>query len=122
MKPIAILFLFAVSGCYLQSAKDNAALDPEQVEQIVVGKTTIGEAFALLGSPRRSVRLLEHEAYVFEQTAEKQSGLLAILLVTRRVDRGDDSVTLIVDRGGIVRAVGSHFHADEPSFGTPWGD
>jgi len=122
LRPLLVLAMPILVGCFLQKTQDNVVVDREVIKGIVVGKTTIGEAFELLGSPIRAIKLLEHEAYVFEHSVEKRSGLFALILITQRVERGSDAVTVIVDREGIVRAVGSRFSSERPRFGTPWGE
>ena len=117
---ILTLLVLLLAGCYFQKTKDDVGLTPDPLDSIVVGRTTRAEALQLLGPPTRIVKLLESEAYVYEHTVEKRTGMSIIIFTTHRIDKQRDAVTLIIDKGGIVQAVGSRFTRDEARFGMPW--
>lgn len=117
-----LLLGLLLPGCYFQKRKENSYWKQEQVASIQVGKTTKAEVLEALGPPKKIIKLHEAEAYVFEHVVEKRTGFFAVLLVTQRIDQQRDAVTVIVDKSGLVSAVGSRFDAEKASFGSPWGD
>jgi len=124
MKKILLILplLLLSTGCYFQKNKDDSYWRPEVVAKIEVGTTTKAQVLELLGPPRKIIKLHDSEAFVFEHVIEKRTGLFAIILITQRIDKQRDAVTVIIDRKGVVTAVGSRFQAEEASFGSPWGD
>lgn len=115
--PVALL-----SGCYLSKTKDDLPWTPEDVSKIQVGKTTKAEMLALLGPPREIVKLLDSEAFRYYHSIEKETGVFALVLNTRRTDQQFDAITVIVNREGTVTGIGSRFDAEEASYGFPWND
>lgn len=124
MKRILLILplLMLSTGCYFQKNKDDTYWKPEVVAKIEVGTTTKAQVLELLGPPRKIIKLHDTEAFVFEHVIEKRTGLFVLILTTHRVDKQRDAVTVIIDRKGVVTAVGSRFNADDASFGSPWGD
>jgi outer membrane protein assembly factor BamE (lipoprotein component of BamABCDE complex) len=112
--------LFALNGCYFGKKLDDRPWPAEVVSRIEVGKTTKAEVLKLLGPPKQIIRLLESEAYMYVASAEKNSGLVLIVLNMSRSDRQYDAVTVIINRQDVVTAVGSRFSADEAEYGLPW--
>ena len=112
--------LAVLNGCYLSKKRDDRPWPAEVVAKIEVGKTTKADVLRLLGPPKQVVRLLESEAYMYIASAEKNSGLVLLVLNLSRSDRQYDAVTVIINRQDIVTAVGSRFSADEAEYGLPW--
>jgi hypothetical protein len=112
--------LFTLSGCYFGVKLDDRPWPADVVSRIEVGKTTKAEVLKLLGPPKQIIRLLESEAYMYIASAEKNSGLVLIVLNMSRSDRQYDAVTVIINRQDVVTAVGSRFSADEAEYGLPW--
>lgn len=111
-----------LSGCYLSKAIDDSSWDPELLKKIEVGKTTKSDLLQHLGPPKQIVRLLDSEAYMYTHSVEKETGAFMFVVNTQRNDKQFDAITVIVDRQGVVSAVGSRFAADNASYGMPWGD
>jgi outer membrane protein assembly factor BamE (lipoprotein component of BamABCDE complex) len=122
MTRLAAVLPLLLCGCLLTKSKDDFPLAPEDVARIEVGKTTKAEILQILGPPKQIVRLLDSEAFVYQHTIQKSTGLYLAILNLQRADKQHDAVTVIVDRKGVVTAVGSRFLSDRARYATPWAD
>ena len=122
MKILALALPVVLAGCLVTKTKDDLHIQPEAVAKIEVGKTTKAELLEALGPPREIIRLLDSEAFVWRHTVSKGAGFFLLLLNLQRSDTQHDAVTVIVDRAGIVRAVGAKYDAERARYTSPWGD
>jgi len=117
-----IAMLLLIPGCFVAKSVDDTTWDPATVAKIKVGTSTRADVFELLGPPTQVVELLDSDAYVYKHTIVKTTGFSVILFTAIRADQQGDGVTVIVDRDGIVRAVGSKYNAERAIHGPPWAD
>jgi hypothetical protein len=110
-----------IGGCFMGKSKDASPLETNAAQQITVGSTTKAEVLDRLGPPNKILKLHESEAMVYEHVVTKNSALFLFIVTLYRTDRQKDAVTVIIDKEGIVSAVGAKAEADEASFGSPWG-
>ena len=118
--PLFVLLL--LSGCFASRSVNDKTWDPELSGQLVVGTSTREDVLKVMGPPKEVVELLDSDAYIYEHTVMKQSGLFLLILNMSRDEAQYDRVTVIVDRSGIVQAVGQRFLADTAEYGLPFGD
>jgi outer membrane protein assembly factor BamE (lipoprotein component of BamABCDE complex) len=117
---IAVLLL--LPGCFVAKSIDDTTWDPATVAQLKVGTSTRADVLRLLGAPNQVVELLDSDAYVYRHAIGKVTGFTVILFTAIRSDEQRDGITVIVDRSGIVRAVGSRYNAERAIHGAPWAD
>ncbi len=115
-----VLLPLCLGGCLWADAIDGSSWSRETVAKIEVGKTTRAQVLEWLGPPRQLLRLTEGEALVYSCSLEKSTGFSIIVASTWRNDKQYDAVTVIVNRDGIVTAVGSRFDRDKSAHGMPW--
>lgn len=117
-----LLALTLLSGCFAGKVKDESPWDLSKASELAVGTSTRADVLSTLGAPTSVVRLWRGEAYVYQHAISKRSGLWLLVLAFFREDTQRDAVTVIVDEGGTVQAVGTRQNAEKSAYGTPWGD
>ena len=123
MGRLALLYaLLLLPGCFVSKDLQERTWDASAVEKLEVGKSTRADVLRLVGAPTEVIKLLDSDAYVYEHTVTKTTGMFLILFNTNRQDRQFDRVTVIVDRKGTVVAVGTRWAADRAVYGLPWTD
>ena len=120
MRWVMLALPLALGGCLYADAIDGSSWSRETVAKIEVGKTTRAQVLEMLGPPRHILRLTEGEALVYTCSIEKSTGFSLIIVSTWRNDKQYDGVTVLVNRDGLVTAVGSRFDMDRASHGLPW--
>lgn len=118
----AALVLLLSTGCFLSKTKEDVPWNQEEVAMIEAGTTTKAELLQLLGPPTEIIRLLNTDAFIWRRHIEKNTGTFLLLINMERSDRQFDAITAIVNKDGIVEAIGSRFSSDQSSYGLPWGD
>ena len=114
-------------GCVLSQTTDGTRLSDEQVDQIVVGRSTRADVSRILGAPDRIIYAnLEHDpllerAYQYKRNMRKTTYFTIILFSASRADSNIDNVIVFFDDEGLVEEVSSRLDMDEPRYGTPWG-
>ena len=117
---ITLLFARALlAGCLWADAVDGSSWPRETVAKIQVGKSTRADVLEWLGPPRHIIRLVEGEALVYECSKEKSTGFSLVIVSTWRNDKQYDGVTVLVNRDGVVTAVGAKWEQDKASHGLP---
>ena len=120
MRKLVLLLPLSLGGCLWADAIDGSSWSRQNVSNIEVGKTTRAQVLEWLGPPRQIVRLTEGEALVYTCSIEKSTGFSLIIVSTWRNDKQYDGVTVLVNRDGIVTAVGARWDMDRAKHGMPW--
>ena len=119
---MALLLAAMLAGCFTGRTKRELPPSAEKAAQIQVGTTTAAEVLTQLGAPSQIIKLWKSEAYVYDHSVTKSSGLFLLLIITSRRDTQHDRVTVVFDEQGVVKGVGSRFESEEAAFGSPWSE
>ena len=117
------LLIIAVwlSGCVvIGRGKDFRPFDEKALTQIKPGETTATEVTQLFGAPTQIVRLSNGNAYVYERTLSKATGLWLILFTMVNYDTQHDRMVFFINRNDVVTHYGSSFQAETASYGMPF--
>ncbi len=120
---IVILALAAVvfSGCAVFGrGKDHKPFDPAALQQVKPGVTTAAEVTRLFGPPNRIVKLSNGNAYTYERSVDKTTGLWLVVLTFANWDKQFDRVVFFLDRQDVVTHYGSSFQAESAEYGMPF--
>jgi predicted component of type VI protein secretion system len=120
---IMILALAAIvlSGCAVFGrGKDHKPFDPDALQQVKPGVTTAAEVTRLFGPPNRIVKLANGNAYTYERSVDKTTGLWLVVLTFANWDKQFDRVVFFIDRQDVVTHYGSSFQAESAEYGMPF--
>jgi hypothetical protein len=144
MRSVFVLVLAAISfgpGCVLMKRQDRLPLDPQSIEKVKPGETTIAETAVLLGSPNEIIWsngvatpiqlengagvintfLAQGEdvyprAYHYRYLLYKMSGFTVIVFSVVNYDTKYDDLYVFFDEEGVVTHVGASLDSNEASY------
>lgn len=115
---ILIIFL---SGCaVIGRGKDFRPFDEQVLTQIKPGQTTATEVTKLFGAPSQIVRLSNGNAYVYNRSLSKATGIYLVLVTLVNYDTQHDRIVFFVNKNDVVTHYGSSFKTDTAAYGTPF--
>jgi hypothetical protein len=118
---IFFLIISCASGCAVFGrGKDFRAFDENALKQVIPGKTTAPEVTKLFGPPSQVVRLSNGNAYVYERSVNKATGLWLVILAFGNFDTQYDRIVFFITRDDIVSHYGSSFKTEKASYAMPF--
>jgi hypothetical protein len=118
-----ILALAAIvfSGCAVfGKGKDFKPFDQAALQQVTPGTTTAADVTRLFGPPVKIVKLSNGNAYMYERSTEKLTGLWLVVVTFANWDTQHDRVVFFLNGQDVVTHVGSSFTAEAASYGLPF--
>ncbi|MBW2280363.1 MAG: hypothetical protein JRG76_10330 [Deltaproteobacteria bacterium] len=114
-----LVFGSACSFTYTEVGK--AVPDPSGLE---IGVSTAGDVLAELGPPRVVRKQFDGELFTYRRLERKDRSLTILPIFVRLLyvgsgERRRDDVTLLFDRDGVLRAIGTRLESEEPEEGKP---
>ena len=118
---ILALATIVFSGCAVfGKGKDFKPFDQAALQQVTPGATTAAEVTRLFGPPARIVKLSNGNAYMYERSTEKLTGLWLVVVTFANWDTQHDRVVFFINNQDVVTHVGSSFTAEAASYGMPF--
>ncbi len=118
---IFLLLLSCGSGCAVFGRnKDFKPFDENALTQVIPGKTTATEVTKLFGAPSQIVRLSNGNAYVYERSLNKVTGLWLVILFFGNMDIQYDRIVFFITDDDIVSHYGCSFKTDKASYAMPF--
>ena len=109
------------SGCAVfGKGKDFKPFDPAALQQVTPGATTAADVTRLFGPPAKIVKLSNGNAYMYERSTEKLTGLWLVVVTFANWDTQHDRVVFFLNGQDVVTHVGSSFTAEAASYGMPF--
>jgi hypothetical protein len=119
-----IVILLAVScgsGCAVFGrGKDFRPFDESALTQVTPGKTTATEVTNLFGAPSQIVRLSNGNAYVYERSVDKVTGLWLVILTFGNFDTQYDRIVFFTTNDDVVSHYGSSFKSETATYELPF--
>jgi hypothetical protein len=126
MKPLRIAMLMMVilaigSGCaVIGRGKDFRPLEEKALAQITPGKTTAADVMRLFGPPSQIVKLSNGNAYIYNRSLSKATGLWFVVVTFANYDTQHDRIVFFMNNSDLVTHYGSSFQSDTSSYGLPF--
>lgn len=126
MKKTCFVFsiLLAASVCtgcaVFGRGKDFVPFDENALKQVVPGKTGAIEVTQLFGPPNKIVKLSNGNAYVYERSVNKATGLWLVVLTFGNWEKQYDRIAFFINKDDVVTHVGSSFSAETASYAMPF--
>jgi predicted small secreted protein len=119
---ISILLVASVfAGCAVFGrGKDFKPFDENALKQVTTGKTSASEVTRLFGPPNKIVKLSNGNAYVYERSIEKATGLWLVILTFGNWDKQYDRIVFFINTDDVVTHFGSSFNAETASHAMPF--
>jgi hypothetical protein len=119
---IGILLMASIcTGCAVFGrGKNFVPFDENALKQVTTGKTSASEVTRLFGPPNKIVKLSNGNAYVYERSVEKGTGLWLVVLTFANFDTQYDRIVFFTNNDDVVTHFGSSFNAEAASYGMPF--
>ena len=121
---VAIIVLSMISlyaGCAMfGKSKEYQPLDVSHLDNLQAGKTTASEVLEIFGSPSQVVKLSNGNAYIYERSVSKGTGIWLVILSFGNYETQHDRVVFFFDNGDILTHYGVSMNAGEASYGLPF--
>jgi hypothetical protein len=121
---VGIVFLIAImflSGCaVIGRGKDFRPFDEQVLVQVIPGQTTAAEITKLFGAPSQIVKLSNGNAYVYNRTLSKATGIWLVLVTMANYDIQHDRIVFFINQKDVVTHYGSSFRSETAAYGTPF--
>jgi len=119
---ISMLLVAAICcGCAVFGrGKNFVPFDENALKQVTPGKTGASEVTQLFGPPNRIVKLSNGNAYVYERSLGKGTGLWLVVLTFVNYDTQFDRIVFFINNDGVVTHFGSSFNSEKASYAMPF--
>jgi hypothetical protein len=116
-----LLAVWICTGCAIFGrGKEFKPFDENSLKEVTAGKTTAAEVTRLFGPPNQIVRLSNGNAYLYERSIQKATGLWLVLLSFGNWDRQYDRMVFFINNDDLVTHIGCSFKAETASYGMPF--
>jgi hypothetical protein len=119
---ISILLAASIgSGCAVFGrGKDFKPFDENSLKQVTAGSTTAADVTRLFGPPNKIVKLSNGNAYLYERSIDKATGLWLVVLTFGNWDKQYDRIAFFINNEDTVTHIGSSFNAETASYAMPF--
>lgn len=118
---MVMLFLGSLAGCaVIGRNKDFRPIEENRLAQVTPGKTTAADLMQLFGPPSQIVRLSHGNAYIYNHSLGKATGLWLIFVTFANYDKQHDRIVFFLNNQDLVTHYGSSFKAETSAHGMPF--
>ncbi|MBA4396710.1 MAG: hypothetical protein C0394_04920 [Syntrophus sp. (in: bacteria)] len=118
---LVMVILSMGSGCaVIGRGKDFRPLEEKTLGQVTPGKTTAADVMRLFGPPSQIVKLTNGNAYIYNRSLSKATGLWFVLVTFANYDTQHDRIVFFLNNQDLVTHYGSSFKSDTSSHGLPF--
>jgi len=94
--------------------------DENALKQVTARKTSASEVTRLFGPPNKIVKLSNGNAYVYERSVEKFTGLWLVVLSFGNFETQYDRIVFFINNDDVVTHFGSSFNSETASYAMPF--
>ena len=118
----SILLIASIfTGCAVFGrSKDFVPFDENVLKQVTTGTTSASEVTRLFGPPNKIVKLSNGNAYMYERSVKKATGLWLVLISFANLDTQYDRIVFFINNNDIVTHYGSSFNSEAASYALPF--
>ncbi len=118
---IILVWISSILGCGVMGRSKNfRPFEENTLTQVTPGKTTASEVTQLFGAPSQIVKLANGNAYVYERSLSKGTGLWLVLITFANYDTQYDRIVFFIDKENIVTHYGSTFKMGTAAYEMPF--
>jgi hypothetical protein len=109
------------AGCAMfGKSKEHHGFDARWLDQCTAGTTTAADVVKLFGAPSNMVELSNGNAYVYERSVSKGTGIWLIILSFGNYETQYDRVVFFFNNEDILTHYGLSMSAGDSSYGLPF--
>lgn len=120
----AILILSMLSVCVscamFGKSTEYHGFDARLLDSVTPGTTTAAEVLEVFGAPSRMMKLSNGNAYVYERSFSKGTGIWLVVLSFGNYETQYDRVVFFFDNEDILTHYGLSMNAGDASYGLPF--
>jgi len=120
----AIVILSMISVCVscamFGKSKEYHGFDASWLERFTPGTTTAAEVLEVFGAPSHMVKLSNGNAYVYERSVSKGTGIWLVVLSFGNYETQYDRIVFFFDNEDILTHYGLSMNAGDSSYGFPF--
>jgi len=118
---LVMVILSMGSGCaVIGRGKDFRPIEEKTLAKVTPGKTTAADVMRLFGPPSQIVKLTNGNAYIYNRSLSKATGLWFVLVTFANYDTQHDRIVFFLNNQDLVTHYGSSFKSDTSSHGLPF--
>ena len=118
---ILLLVVFVAAGCaVIGRGRDFRPIEENTLSQVTPGKTTAADVVKLFGPPTQIVKLSNGNAYVYDRSLSKATGMWLVLVTFANYDTQYDRIVFFININDIVTHYGSSFKSNAAAYGMPF--
>jgi len=114
------VMLLCVSCAMFGKNKEHHGFDARWLDQCNPGTTTAANVLELFGAPSNMVELSNGNAYVYERSISKGTGIWLVLVSFGNYETQYDRVVFFFDNKDILTHYGLSMHSGDSSYGFPF--
>jgi hypothetical protein len=118
---VALSVMILCVGCAMfAKSKEYHGFDAKKLNDVETGMTTAGDIVSAFGAPTNIVKLSNGNAYVYERSISKGTGIWLILLSLGNYETQYDRAVFFFDHKDILTHYGLSMHSGDSSYGFPF--
>ena len=118
---ILLLVVSVAAGCaVIGRGMDFRPIEENTLSQVTPGKTTATDVVRLFGPPSQIVKLSNGNAYVYDRSLSKATGLWFVIVTFANYETQYDRIVFFINNSDIVTHYGSSFKSNAASYGMPF--
>ncbi len=118
---ILLLVVSVAAGCaVIGRGRDFRPIEENTLSQVTPGKTTATDVVRLFGPPSQIVKLSNGNAYVYDRSLSKATGLWFVIVTFANYETQYDRIVFFINNSDIVTHYGSSFKSNAASYGMPF--
>jgi hypothetical protein len=116
---LSLILLF--TGCAMfGKSKEHHAFDARWFDTCAPGTTTAADVVELFGAPSNLVELSNGNAYIYERSVSKGTGIWLVILSFGNYETQYDRVVFFFNKENILTHYGLSMKAGDSSYGLPF--
>ena len=118
---VVLLMIVTGSGCaVIGRGKDFRPIEEKTLAHVEPGKTTASDVMKFFGPPSQIVKLSNGNAYIYDRSLSKATGLWLIVVTFANYDTQHDRIVFFINNQDLVTHYGSSFKSDTSTYGMPF--
>jgi len=118
---VVLLMIVTGSGCaVIGRGKDFRPIEEKTLTHVEPGKTTAADVMKLFGPPSQIVKLSNGNAYIYDRSLSKATGLWLVVVTFANYDTQHDRIVFFINNQDLVTHYGSSFKSDTSTYGMPF--
>ena len=118
---ILLLVVSVAAGCaVIGRGRDFRPIEENTLSQVTPGKTTATDVVRLFGPPSQIVKLSNGNAYVYDRSLSKATGLWFVIVTFANYETQYDRIVFFINNSDIVTHYGSSFKSNAAAYGMPF--